>query len=80
MAVFDFPHRQRLPRRRPAPRAFGLVEKMRAGRERQKALAAERRRLSESLSALERLSGEVESIQADLERLRAALVRRAPKD
>lgn len=73
MAIIDFPERPRANRGARPPRPYDLARQMIRARERQKALAAERRRLLESLGRLERLAREVESIQADLERLRATL-------
>jgi hypothetical protein len=74
MDVIDFPRR---PRRgcaaRPAPRPYNLALRMKAAADRRRALVAERGRLLGSLSRLERLCAEIESIQTDLERLRAAL-------
>ncbi len=73
MAISDFPHRPRASRGARATRPYDLAQQMMRARERSKALAAERRRLLESLGRLESLAREVELIQVDLERLRASL-------
>lgn len=79
MDVIKFPRRQRNGRGATGQRPYDVAKKMIRGHRRQKSLAAERRRLLESMSRLERLTQELESIQRDLERLRTAFSNKRSK-
>ncbi|MEE9219226.1 MAG: hypothetical protein V3U98_09175 [Acidobacteriota bacterium] len=72
MEIIRFPHRARRERGTAAPQAFDLVQKMIRSRAQHKSVEIEKRRLLESMGRLERLAQELEAIQVDLERLRAA--------
>jgi len=53
---------------------------MRETRRHELAIAAEKKRLLQSLGQLERLTGEIEAIQSDLDRLRSALRHERPEE
>lgn len=81
MAVIDFPRRRpRAIRPRPEPRPYELARRMRETRRHELAIAAEKKRLLQSLGQLERLTGEIEAIQSDLDRLRSALRHERPEE
>lgn len=72
MDVIKFPRRQRNGRATASRRPYDLAKRMIRSHNRRQTLAAERRKLLESMHSLERLTQELEAIQRDLERLRTA--------
>ncbi|MCZ6778343.1 MAG: hypothetical protein V3U98_05545 [Acidobacteriota bacterium] len=72
MDVIKFPRHQRSGRATTSRRPYDLAKKMIRSHNRRQTLAAERRKLLESMNSLERLTQELEAIQRDLEHLRTA--------